>query len=120
MKVSLFMRRAVVLTKRGIKVEKSYYLPDMAYGQFLVYDQTKPVYYIDFFDRQYKELKQYLEANNMNAEALLTKLLRINGQKKLSVKEQCWWRYRFKKEISVQYEVDPFPVSYWDNGKQML
>jgi hypothetical protein len=120
MMVSLFMRKAIVLTSSGIGLEKSYYLPDMSYGQFLVYDQLKPVYYVDFFDSSYKEMKEFIESNGVNAGVLVKKILQSNGKENLSVEERCWWKYRFGRELSVQYNLEPLPTSYWDNAKVKL
>jgi hypothetical protein len=120
MKISLFERKVVVLTGKGFKIQNSYYLPDMAYGEFLIYRQLKPVYYISFVNSAYEEMSKYIKANSINADVLLAKMLTLNGQRKLSVKERCWCKCRFGKEVNVQYELEPFPISYWKTAKGLL
>jgi len=103
MKVDLFKKRGVALTSRGIKFYDSYYLPDMAYGQYLVYDGLKPMYYFDALDQVYDDVSEYARSNDIDVYSLMIKDLSKNREGNLSVKEQCLLKIRFSKETQPRY-----------------
>jgi len=53
-----------VLTFAGIRMR--YNLLDMAYGEWLIYKDKQPCYYINIFDLAYKELKNKISGNIEN------------------------------------------------------
>ncbi len=105
------MRKALMITQNGIKIRPSYYLPDMSYGQFLIYNQFKPAYYVDFFDSRYQEIRKQVETDRISAKALLRKLLATDKQYQLALSERCLWKFRFGKEISVLCELEPYEIN---------
>ncbi len=117
MKVNLFKRTAIVLTSKGIKFKNSYYLPDMSYGQFLIYDQFKPVYYVDLFDNSCKLIRDYIDAHKIDAETVINQLLALNKLRHLSLREQCLLKLRFGKETSEQYELERYEITNSDFDK---
>ena len=120
MKVDLFKKRGIALTSSGIEFYDSYYLPDMAYGQYLVYDGLKPMYYLDALNDVYKDLSEYGRSNDIDVYSLMIKVLSNNREANLSVKEQCLLKFRFGKEKSEQLNIRKFPLSMWDEAKPLL
>jgi hypothetical protein len=118
MTMNLLVYKAVAISKRGVQVYRSYRLHDMAYGEFLVYEGVRPVYYLNVFDKAYAGLSDYIHDNKIQAQQLITQILRLNGQTMLSAREDVWLRSRsYGTEDEVLYELLPFPAACWMRAK---
>lgn len=96
-----------------------YSLPNMTYGQWLIYSSCIPKYYIDLFDIEYLEMRKCIETNKLEGEFFLTKLLSLVYEKKLSHKCMAI-KIPLCREKHINIEIDKFPIKYWDEVKPLL
>lgn len=73
-----------------MQLYRSYRLPDSAYGELLIYEGIKPVYYLNLFDQAYADLSSYQLNTKVPIHQLIKRVLQLNKKHKLSVCEAVW------------------------------
>ena len=102
-----------------IRTEYSCDLSDMAYGQFLIYNNMEPKFVVHFLDENVKEVSDFIENNNVFGYSFLKKLIEFN-KLNLSLSPKC------SNSISIEHpsyigerfeiQVEKFPVvEYFNN-----
>ena len=113
MTVNLLVSKAVAISKHGVQLYRSHRLPDNAYGEYLIYEGVKPVYYLNLFDRAYNELSSHQLTSEVPTERLITQLLQLHRHPELSVREAVWLRFRCgSKEDVIAYKLQKLPIEY--------
>lgn len=99
-----------VLTFSGIK--KSYRLPDMSYGLFLIYEKDRPRYFLDAFDNDYEPFLRDAKAKHEPIiDFIALKLKNADGN--LTI-EKVIRGIRLGNETSTEiFRLEKFPVSFF-------
>ena len=83
--IEMPLRVTPILTIFG-KIQYKYKLSDFAYGEWIIFENEKPKYYLNLFDNSdYKKDKVYSKSKNFNIESILDKF-----QKGLSIYQKVW------------------------------
>src|SRR5216117_1310161 len=61
----------------GIKL--IYVLPDMSYGQYLIFENNYPKYYFNYFDKYYDAIRIKIDNSKISHELLLKKSFQANN-----------------------------------------
>jgi hypothetical protein len=121
MTIGLFGRKFTGIDLNGTWESYNYYLPDMNYGGFLIYQDRLPKYYINFIDEKFIDMRDYIHTHNIDAETLLKKICKISPENNLALRPKSkWFAYKVGKEESFDYEIEEFPISIWNEVKGKL
>lgn len=93
---------------------KKIVLSDFSYGEFIIYRNDVPFYYLNIFEEKYIRLKKYIEETNKNADEVLNEIIQ-SIEMGLHLEKTIWGIEIFKKEKVVSIEVDEFPIVFVDN-----
>jgi hypothetical protein len=124
MKHTLLKYKRKGITISGIIKYNDYRFSDMAsYGQFLIYQGLLPKYYFNCFDERYEDIIKYAKGLDIPIEKLLKRVLKLSSIKDLKITARTpWisWGDSEAKAEFVEYEVEDFPMSIWDEVKGKL
>lgn len=85
-------------------------LSDFAYGEWLIYKSNKPVYYINIFDSDFKELKTLLESKKTSIDDFI-KQVNIANNETLSLKQNYYGITVYSRRIPQKITISKFPES---------
>jgi hypothetical protein len=83
-------------------------LSDFVYGEWLVFESNKPLYYINIFDEDFIELKNSIESKETTIENFIRKINTLNN-KSLSLRQNYFGFMNYKKSIYQKIRVYKFP-----------
>lgn len=107
--VSVFLFVIPVLTSSS---ERTYIhrLSDMAYGEWIIFEDNKPKYYLYIFDGLYKDVREYLQNHkDIDVSTLLERSFKdknLNLSLSETFRVSKIWE---SKETSAEFKLEKFP-----------
>src|SRR5919202_1422371 len=107
--VSVFLFVVPVLTS-SLERTYIYRLSDMAYGEWIIFEDNKPKYYLYIFDDLYKDVREYLQNHkDIDVSTLLEQSFK---GKNLNLTLRATFRVRKiweSKETNKEFKLEKFP-----------
>ena len=88
-----------------------YTLSDFSYGEMLLFENNYPKFYINIFDENFSEIKDYVLKND-NLEKVLKDIIVFN-KLPLHISQNFWGIDLVSKETVEEINLKPFPLFYF-------
>lgn len=106
-KVEVNLLVSLYITLSGKKY--SYKLPDNAYGEWIIYENDKPKYYLNIFDKEYELVRKNLNHVSDFENYLITKFQ--NSNPPINIKRQVIG-FSIEKPYIQKWQLEKLPLSF--------
>ena len=96
-----------------------YSLSDFSYDEFLIFENNKPIYYLNLFNKFNKELRDYINLIDCSVEEIIKKIGDVN-KLKLSCTQKIFGIDNLSKQKVIEMDLPEFPNSLWDKYKNTV
>ena len=86
-------------------------LPDSAYGEWLIFKDNKPVFYLNIFDPQFEEIKNKIHSKEITVEKMI-KSINESTHENYSVRFKYWGFLNYKGIKTKIISIQKFPLSF--------
>jgi len=105
----------IPLVSFSLEPKYIYRLSDFAYGEWIIFEDDLPRYYLDIFDSIYKDLKEKLDKNKEATIQLLLEQYSKNTGLNLSLSQSFHWSPTWESKAELrEFSLEKFPPDLLD------
>lgn len=104
---------AIPVTTLGFKKRLLYRLSDMAYGEWLIFQNDIPKYYLNIFDKIYEGVTFLADEDGSSFENRLEKLFKERNLNLSLSPSFKWMLVHESKQKVIDFHIEKYPPSYF-------